>query len=257
MEQLEKTTPARMTTQMRQQDDAPVLQQMKSTLLQLELKRSDLASKYQPDYPPLQELDREIADTKATINGEKPLSDVTTDQNPAYSWMNSDLVKEKSELRGYQAAETETLVRETLASARELDEQGIEQQDLIRTAKAAEENYLLYLRKREEARISDAFDQQSILNVAIAEKPTVPSLPSESPLMFALIGTFLALTVSAGVVFAVEYFDPSFRSPSEVEAVLQLPVLAAVPDKNWTAAGGLGVPRPAVEIAGSVPSQGA
>jgi uncharacterized protein involved in exopolysaccharide biosynthesis len=261
MEQLKKTTPARLTTQMRQQDDAPVLQQMKSTLLALELKRSDLASKYQPDYPPLQELDREIAATKATINGEKPLSDVTTDQNPAYAWMNSELVKEKSELRGYQAkaTETETLVRETLASARELDVQGIEQQDLIRTAKAAEENYLLYLRKREEARISDAFDQQSILNVAIAEKPTVPSLPAESPLMFGLIGTFLALTVSAGVVFAVEYFDPSFRSPSEVEAVLQLPVLAAVPDKNWTSsAPSLGASRsPAAEIAGSVPSQGA
>jgi uncharacterized protein involved in exopolysaccharide biosynthesis len=262
MEALQKTTPARMTTQMRQQDDAPVLQQMKSTLLALELKRSDLASKYQADYPPLQELDLEIASTKAAINGEKPLNDVTTDQNPAYAWMNSELVKDKSDLRGYQAkaAETETLVRETLASARELDEQGIEQGDLVRTAKAAEENYLLYLRKREEARISDAFDQQSILNVAIAEKPTVPSLPSESPLMFGLIGTFLALTVSAGVVFAVEYFDPSFRSPSEVEAVLQLPVLAAVPDKNWSAGGnGLGVPRPAtVEIAaGSVPSQGA
>ena len=75
--------------------------------------------------------------------------------------------------------------------------------------------------------------------------------------MFALIGIFLALTVIAAVVFAVEYFDPSFRSPSEVESVLQLPVLAAVPDKNWSP-GGFGVPRPAtVEVGGSAPSQGA
>ena len=258
MEQLQKTTPARMTTQMRLQDDAPVLQQMKSTLLQLELKRSDLASKYQPDYPPLQELDKEIASTKAAISGEKPLNDVTTDQNPAYGWIASELVKDKAELRGFQAkaAQTEQEVHQTLASARELDAQGIEQQDLVRTAKAAEENYLLYLRKREEARISDAFDQQSILNVAIAEKPTVPSLPAESPLMFALLGTFLALTVSAGVVFAVEYFDPSFRSPSEVEAVLQLPVLAAVPDKNWTpTVHGVAGVKPVVAEA-AIPPQG-
>jgi len=103
LEQLAKTTPARMTTQMRQLDDAPALQQLKSTLLGLELKRSDLASKYQPDYPPLKELEREIADTRATIDGEKQLSDVTTDQNPAASWVNSNLVQTKAELRGYEA----------------------------------------------------------------------------------------------------------------------------------------------------------
>jgi uncharacterized protein involved in exopolysaccharide biosynthesis len=259
MGQLQKTTPARMTTQVRQQDDAPVLQQMESALLQLELKRSDLASKYQPDYPPLVELDREIASTKAAINGEKPLNDVTTDQNPAYGWINSELVKDKADLRGLQAkaSETEAQARNTMASARNLEVEGIEQQDLIRTAKAAEENYLLYLHKREEARISDAFDQQSILNVAIAEKATVPSLPAESPLMYGLIGTFLALTVSAGVVFAVEYFDPSFRSPSEVEAVLNLPVLAAVPDKDWAPGNnGIGSHQPLPpDMTASMPAQ--
>lgn len=234
MEQLSKTTPTRLTTQMRQQDDAPVLQQMKSTLLGLELKRSDLASKYQPDYPPLQELDREIANTRAAIAGEKPLNDVTTDQNPASAWINSELVKTKAELRGYEAkaAETQVLVRQTLASAEKLDKQGVEQGDLVRTAKAAEDNYLLYLHKREEARITDALDAQRILNVAIAEKPSVPSLPRESLLMYGLIGVFLAATVSAGAVFTLEYFDPSFHTPAEVEAFLNRPVLAAVPDQG-------------------------
>jgi uncharacterized protein involved in exopolysaccharide biosynthesis len=234
MEQLSKSTPTRLTTQMRQLDDAPVLQQMKSTLLNLELKQSDLASKYQPDYPPLQELNKEIADTRAAIAGEKQLSDVTTDQNPASAWINSELVKTKSELRGFEAkaAETEGLVHQTLDQAQKLDTQGVEQQDLLRTAKAAEENYLLYLRKREEARITDAFDAQRILNVAIAEKPTVPSLPRESLLMYGVVGLFLAITVSAGVVFMLEYFDPSFRTPMEVEAALNRPVLAAVPDEK-------------------------
>jgi uncharacterized protein involved in exopolysaccharide biosynthesis len=234
MEQLAKTTPARLTTQMRQQDDAPVLQQMKSTLLNLELKRSDLASKYQSDYPPLQELDREIADTRAAIAGEKQLSDVTTDQNPAAAWINSDLVKTKSELRGYEAkaTETEMLARQTLASAQKLDAQGVQQQDLIRSAKTAEENYLLYSRKREEARITDAFDTQRILNVAVTEKPRVPSLPNQSLTMSILVGLVLAVTVSAGVIFTLEYFDPSFRTPTEVEAFLNRPVLAAVPDQQ-------------------------
>jgi uncharacterized protein involved in exopolysaccharide biosynthesis len=234
LQQLANTTPSRLTTQMRKQDDGPVLSQMKNTLLALEIKRSDLASKYQPDYPPLQELDREIADTRAEIAREKPLSDITTDQNPAFGWIDSELVKAKAELRGYEAkaAETEKLAHEALASAQKLEVEGVEQADLLRAVKTAEDRYLLYSRKKEDARITDAFDVQRILNVAVAEKPNVPSLPSMSLLMYGLIGVFLAITVSSGTVFALEYFDPSFRTPSDVEEFSNRPVLAAVPDEN-------------------------
>ena len=38
--------------------------------------------------------------------------------------------------------------------------------------------------------------------------------------------------MSAGVVFTLEYFDPSFRTPAEVEAFFNRPVLAAVPDQQ-------------------------
>jgi uncharacterized protein involved in exopolysaccharide biosynthesis len=232
LQQLAKTTPPRLTTQMREADNVMVMQQMKSTLLNLELKRSDMVSKYQPDYPPVKELDTEIASTKAAINAEKPLGDVTTDQNPAYVWIQGELAKAKSDLRGYQAkaSETETIIRQTMDSTRKLDAESIQQQDLLRTAKAAEENYLLYSRKREEARITEALDQKKILNVAIAQKPSVPSYPAQSPLMLGLFGTMLAFAVTAGMIFTLEYMDPSFRTPGEVQAVLNLPLLAAVPD---------------------------
>ncbi len=234
MEQLSSSTTPRLTTQMKDADDAPVLQQMKSTLMNLELKRSDMASKYQPDYPPLQELDREITSTKAAIAGEKPLKDVTTDQNPSYVWLNSELVKAKSDLKGLEAkaTETEAIIRRTLASVRQLDQAGVEQQELLRTAKTAEENYLLYLRKREESRINDALDDAKLLNVAVAEKASVPSFPSQSPWSLMLIAVALATTVSGGMVFALEYFNVSFRTPTEVETVLNVPVLAAIPDQE-------------------------
>jgi capsular polysaccharide biosynthesis protein len=50
--------------------------------------------------------------------------------------------------------------------------------------------------------------------------------------MYGLIGIFLAITVSSGTVFALEYFDPSFRTPADVEEFSNRPVLAAVPDEN-------------------------
>jgi uncharacterized protein involved in exopolysaccharide biosynthesis len=238
LEQLANTTPQRLTTQMRQADDGAVLQQMKSALLTLQLKRSDTASKYQPDYPPLKELDKEIADTQAAIAAEKPLGDVTTDENPAYLWIKGELAKAQADVRGYEAkaSETEAIIRQTLDRARQLEVSGIEQQDLIRAAKAAEENYLLYLRKREEARISEALDQTRILNVSVAETPAVPRFPAESPFMVGLFGAVLALVATAGMGFTLEYRDQSFRTPAEVEAVLEVPLLASVSAESKPAA---------------------
>jgi uncharacterized protein involved in exopolysaccharide biosynthesis len=234
LEQLAKTTPPRLTTQMREADAGQVMQLMKSTLLTLELKRSDMASKYQGDYPPLKELDKEIASTRAAIGAEKPLGDVTTDQNPAYVWIQGELAKAKADLHGYhaKATETESIIRQTMESARQLNADSIEQQDLMRTAKSAEDNYILYSHKREEARINEALDQNKILNLAVAEKPSIPSFPTQSPLMLGLFGTILAFAATAAVVFSLEYFDPSFRTPNEVRAVLNVPLLAAVPDQS-------------------------
>ena len=44
----------------------------------------------------------------------------------------------------------------------------------MREAKANEDNYLLYLHKREEARIEEALDRTRILNVGMVEQPTDP-----------------------------------------------------------------------------------
>jgi len=65
--------------------------------------------------------------------------------------------------------------------------------------------------------------------VAIAEAATVPALPVHSRWLFVLLGGLLASLVSAGSAFASDYLDPSFRTPSELEAFLNVPVLASMP----------------------------
>jgi len=103
------------------------------------------------------------------------------------------------------------------------------QQDLLRSTKAAEQNSLLYLRKREESRITDALDRRRILNVAVAQEPLVPALPARSGGWYLLIGTLFALLLAVGATFGAEYFDDSFRTPDEIRRELRLPVIAAVP----------------------------
>jgi hypothetical protein len=42
----------------------------------------------------------------------------------------------------------------------------------------------------------------------------------------------LACLVSPGIAFAVDYFDPSLRTPDEVRDALQIPVFAALPKER-------------------------
>ncbi len=230
------STPARLTTQVKESDDASVLQQLKSALLTLELKRTELLTKYQPTYRLVQEVDKQIEDTRASIASEesKPLRDAVTDQNPTYSWIGTELAKARADYSGMQAREaaTQAIVAMYQGNARQLEEKDLAQHDLARTAKADEDNYLLYLRKREEARMSDALDEQRILNVAIVDNPTVPSVPTGDRWRYGIVGLLLAATLSVGVVFTIEYLDPSLRTPSEVMSELNIPVLAAVPQRS-------------------------
>jgi len=235
LEKQSGTTPERLTTQLRAVDDAQVLQGLKTTLMTLELKRTELLTKYQPTYPLVQEVDKQLADTRASIAREesKPVRDETTDRNPTYSWINEELAKAKADLSGLQARSA--AIRATVAQyqnkAHDLDQKNLQQQDLLRKVKSEEENYLLYQKKREEARMADALDRTRILNVSVAEQPSLPSVPTNSPWTVILLGTVLAASVSIGTAFALEYTDSSFRTPSEVASELNIPVLAAVPYK--------------------------
>lgn len=223
----------RMTTVVRSSDNPMLMQQLKSTLLTLELKRTELLSKYDPSYRPVQEVEEEIADANNLIKAEesKPPRDETTDQDPNYLWVRTELTKAQSELIGLKAraAAASAIAEKYHNDAKRLDQSDAAQQDLHLAAKTQEQNYLLYAQKREEARISDALDQRGILNVALAENPLVPALPVRSPLTAAMLALLLIGTCSICAAYAVDFMDPSFRTPDELANYLDAPVLAALP----------------------------
>src|SRR5262249_5649825 len=87
--------PERAVTQIRNADNPQLLEKIKARLLELELKRTELLTKYDPSYRSVRELDAEITQTKATITAEAaaPLRDQTTDLDPDHSWAKSELIK--------------------------------------------------------------------------------------------------------------------------------------------------------------------
>jgi uncharacterized protein involved in exopolysaccharide biosynthesis len=225
--------PERTTTQIRMADNPELLKSLKASLLDLQLKRTQLLTKFEPGHRLVQEVDQQIAQAEATIAAENalPLRDETTDKNAHYEWAKSELQRMQVQLRGLQAREAATAAQETgyRTVAQELGEDAITQDDLLSTEKAAQENYLLYVKKQEEARMDDALDERGIVNVAIAEHPIAPALPVWSAWSVLVVGLAAAGAAGTGAAFAADYVDPAFRTPDDVLAYLDSPVLASLP----------------------------
>ena len=225
--------PERRTAQVRSADNAQLIEKMRSKLLELELKRTELLTKFQPTYRLVQEVEEQIAETKLALAAERaaPVRDETTEPDPNYEWAAAELVKSEVERDALEArAAAGRRVAVSLAQrAHRLGENAIMQEQLQRTLRTAEDRYLLYVGKREESRMGDALDERGILNVTLAEPPVAPALPSRSRWRLAMIGVLLAGGVSMGLGFVADYLDPSLRTPPEVVDCLGTRVLASLP----------------------------
>ncbi len=229
----EQASPKRQTTEMRETGNAQLLAQLKSTLLSLELKHSDMLVKYAPSYPPVKDIETQIAETQKAIwtAEQSPVSEVTTDRVPAQDWIATEMAKAEAD-RAQFAAEAESMrrtIRRYQTAAIRLESDDRTEADLTRAVKTAEDNYLLYLGKREEARISDALDDRRIVNVSIAEAPAAPALPDEHFGWMFFAGLFAAGVSGIGAAYAADRLDSSFHTPDELTRYLDLKVLAAIP----------------------------
>jgi uncharacterized protein involved in exopolysaccharide biosynthesis len=231
-----KGTPDRSLSQQATNSAEWLLQQLQSSLLAAEIKKTQLTMKYEPSYPLVQEADQEINETQAAIVSatKQQFVNQTTDRDPTFELMREDVAKTQADLAFHQATAgaLEYSIHSLQMQMVDLDQKAQEQADLIRDVKANEANYLLYLSKREQERTSDALDEKRISNVAIAVPPVLPVLPLIGPMLIIFCGVVLAAFMSTGVAFLAEYLNPALRTPSEVLHVLRIPVLASVPKQT-------------------------
>ena len=238
LETLLTRTPQRITTQLHTADNGALMQQLRSSLVTLEQQRVDMTTKYAPGDRMVREVDTQIAQVKAAIEAQQqaPLREETTDQNPTYEFVRQELAKANADLAALRAkasssARVDQSYRQALVDR---DQKQLQQEALLRDVKAAEANYLLYLNKKEEAHISDAFDKYRILNVSIAQPATVPILPSNPVPLTLILGWLVACLFSMAVVFVQDRLDPQVRGPQQIERFLEVPVLAQLQSHEST-----------------------
>ena len=228
-----ESIPSRTTTEIRTASGR-VIEQLQATMVPLELKRMELVRVFKPTYPAVVEADAQIEKLLAAIEAAKasPLVEEATNRDSTYDYLRTELARSRLELPALRARASATaqFLSANRAKARRLEQIGGTQQTLLSDAKRAEDSYLVYARKREEARISDALDAQRIVNVAIAEEATLPAEKSgPRRALLLLLGMGLAAIVSVALALIKDFLNPSYRTPSEVQASLGLPVLASMP----------------------------
>jgi uncharacterized protein involved in exopolysaccharide biosynthesis len=192
--------------------------------------------KYDDNYPLVKEADQELALARSAFEKAQSTKYVTenTNADATFELLREDLAKSQSDLAAQRArlAANKASIDSMQSQMVRIAEAGLDQSDLLRDQKANEENFLLYLSKREQERTSDALDKTRIENVAIATPPSIPVLPILSPAMVILLALIAALLVSTAWIYLMDYMDSSFHTPAQVIDIMGIPVVIAVSKKT-------------------------
>jgi len=224
-----RTVPARRVAQVRTSDDAGVTRDINARILALEAKRTDLLRKFTPQYRGVIEIEAQLQEARAALAAarQNPLTEETFAANPARDWLDTErarIVAENAAARARMQAFA-TTADHYRTQAQLLDVRNAEEHDLVLALEGAEQKYLLYAQKAEEARISDELDRMHIANVVVAQAPTVDYEAKRNPSLAMLpLMLLISLLLSFGSAVAVDAIDPNvtYGRPAPVTSAVQV-----------------------------------
>jgi uncharacterized protein involved in exopolysaccharide biosynthesis len=234
LQQQLRTLQPRIVTQSRALPNQYSAERLNTMIVELQNRRTQLLTKFRPDDRLVKEVDEQIRTTKAALDkatGETA-TEQATDLNPLRQTLETELARARVDQAGAEARHVSLSgqVRDYESQLSRLEGITAQYQDLTRRVKEAEDNYHLYEKKQEEARIADELDQNKITNVSIAEAPVQPQLPARpNRSLNLLLGIFLGALVSIGAVLTAEFFRENVQTARELESLTGVPVLATIP----------------------------
>jgi uncharacterized protein involved in exopolysaccharide biosynthesis len=226
--------PERQSTAKRTMSNQYSIEQMRTLLVQLDNRRTELLTRYKPTDRLVEEVDHEIADTTAALNislSERGSED-TTDVNPAWQSVKGTLVEEK--VAGAALESKSQSLRHDLGDLRArlslLQGLAVRFNGLQEQSDQARSNFELFSEKRDQAQIEDAMDERKLVNIAVAESPTSSyHAAAPKPLLNAVLGTLTALFLAGFAVYFAESSRTTIATARELEAASRYPVLATIP----------------------------
>jgi len=237
VEQQLAAIPKRIVTQSKQLPNQYSAERLNTMMVELQNRRTQLLTKFRSDDRLVREVDEQIRTTREALAKaeQKTAVEENTDLNPLRQTLEGELSRARLDQAGARARR-DTLagqLQQYEAALKKLESDTTRHNDLQRQVSESEQNYQLYAKKREEARIADELDRQKITNVTIAEPPTVSQIPSSpNRSMNMVLGVVLAGFLSLGSVFTAEMLSDSIQTPRQLEALTGAHVLATVPENS-------------------------
>ncbi len=232
-QQLQTLAP-RVVTQSRALPNQYSAERLNTLIVELQNRRTQLLTKFRADDRLVKEVDQQIKNTKVALAraSRETATEQSTDLNPLRQSLESELARGRVDQAG-ALGRREMLagqVQQYEAQLSRLEGITAQYEDLNRKVKQSEENFQLYKKKEEEARITDELDQNKITNVSIAEAPSQPQLPVKPnrPLNL-ILGIFLGFLLSVGSVVVAEFMRDTVLTPRELELLTNRRVLASLP----------------------------
>ena len=109
-----------------------------------------------------------------------------------------------------------------------LDRRAQELTRLELEATIAKERYVKYAGREDDARLEGLLRGQQLSNVKVVSRPSIPITPVFPKRGLFVLGAFLlAFPLGLGLIMVTNFFDSTFFSPQQVEAVTGYKVLAS------------------------------
>ena len=206
----------------------------KNKLAELEVSRANVLQRYLPNDRHVVDFDQQIASIKARLKGEQ--DKLLSKQTMRSSLLNMDLKRGVFSIQALLAdAEARKpglwrrlkATQKRLKTLRQLSFQVTSMQEETDRKKYA---YELYWKKHEEARVTEAMSDQSMVSVSVVDRAVPPLDPQNPPWIPLVLGLFAGLVLGTATAVAVEFLNRRLRFEQEVEHYLELPVLAVIPD---------------------------
>jgi uncharacterized protein involved in exopolysaccharide biosynthesis len=228
-------TPARLSKETRQVQNM-ALAQLKPQVMQLRAERAELLTRYQPDSERIRQIDAKLAAAQKILDTEDHLevSEKSTDINPIWVTINSNLSQAKAQVSALKASQT-SIGQQVAAARQQLTDMAssvVVLDRLQRTVQNSKDAYLSYVRKSEEARAAEALNRSRILNVSVAQPATAPLRPvfPNVPLNTG-VGLILGLVLGVAAAYREEENDSKIYSSATISEVAGLETVAVLGDE--------------------------
>jgi uncharacterized protein involved in exopolysaccharide biosynthesis len=212
--------------------------------LEVDLTTDLVVKQMKQTHPEVVALQQQIDRLKSVIEAKKRSGDpdykgmtsTDTEPNPLYQSLQSQVVQVEIDLRASQAKLSATMQLLAKATTGAALVPGAE-----RTLTNLERDYATYstsydnlMNKLQEAQINEQLNlrqAQNAYTVLLTSPPVSSQGMSKVAAMFAG-GVILAILIGFALVLVAELLDQSLRDPLETQRLLDLPVLAVLPDAS-------------------------